>query len=77
MTAIIVWYVIGMVSIIPFMCVAHEGKQEITVGDVISFLTTSCLGPFLLILLVSLVFTYFCTNERPKWESKVIYRKKK
>lgn len=74
MTAVIVWYVIGMFSMIPFLLVANEGKQEITLGGVVSFFTTSCLGPFLLILIV---FAYFCADERPKWESKVIWRKKK
>lgn len=75
MLTILFWYLCGLVGFLLILYSETDtlNTREITLGDIIYFVITPALGPVIPIMLIA---AYFCADERPKWESKVVYKRK-
>lgn len=76
MLAIFLWWLSGIVGIafIVFLYEDVRVPDEITIGGVISVFLEGCLGP---VVWCFILLGFLCGEERPKWESKVIFKRKK
>lgn len=74
MLSILIWWFSGFLGIIFGIFIFGENiPKEVRIGHVVSLFFESWFGPVVWIILI-MCFT--CAEERPRWESKVIYRRK-
>ena len=75
MLMVFLWWLSGLLGIGVIIVLWEDVKipEEIKVGDVVSLFLECWFGP---VVWCFILLGLLCAEERPKWESKVIYKRK-
>lgn len=73
MLMVFLWWLSGLLGIGVMIVLWEDVKipEEVKVGDVVSLFLESWFGP---VVWCFILLGLLCAEERPKWESKVIYK---